>query len=81
MVTGPRQIGKTTLLQHCLEPSRRYITLDDINERSLAKNDPELFFKRNKPPILIDEVQYAPELFSYIEIICDRERNLVYSHI
>ena len=34
----------------------------------------ELFFKRNPPPILIDEVQYAPELFSYIKIICDRER-------
>ncbi len=74
MVTGPRQIGKTTLLQRCSEPSRRYVTLDDLNERSLAKSDPELFFKRNPPPILIDEVQYAPELFSYIKIICDRER-------
>lgn len=74
MVTGPRQIGKTTLLQRCSESSRRYITLDDLNERSLAKSDPELFFKRNPPPILIDEVQYAPELFSYIKIICDRER-------
>jgi predicted AAA+ superfamily ATPase len=74
MVTGPRQIGKTTLLQHCSEPNRRYVTLDDLNERALAKSDPELFFKRNPPPILIDEVQYAPELFSYIKIICDRER-------
>jgi uncharacterized protein len=50
------------------------VTLDDLNERTLAKNDPELFFKKNTPPILIDEVQYAPELFSYIKIICDRER-------
>jgi predicted AAA+ superfamily ATPase len=74
MVTGPRQIGKTTLLQRCSEPNRRYVTLDDLNERSLAKSDPELFLKRNPPPILIDEVQYAPELFSYIKIICDRER-------
>lgn len=74
MVTGPRQIGKTTLLQRCSEPNRRYVTLDDLNERSLAKSDPELFFKRNPPPILIDEVQYAPELFGYIKIICDRER-------
>ncbi len=74
MVTGPRQIGKTTLLQRCSESNRRYVTLDDLNERSLAKSDPELFFKRNPPPILIDEVQYAPELFSYIKIICDRER-------
>lgn len=74
MVTGPRQIGKTTLLQHCSEPNRLYVTLDDLNQRSLAKSDPELFFKRNPPPILIDEVQYAPELFNYIKIICDRER-------
>lgn len=74
MVTGARQIGKTTLLQHCAEPNRRYVTLDDLNERALAKSDSKLFFKRNPPPILIDEVQYAPELFSYIKIICDRER-------
>jgi predicted AAA+ superfamily ATPase len=74
MVTGPRQVGKTTLLQHCSESNRRYVTLDDLNERFLAKNDPELFFKRNPPPILIDELQYAPELFTYIKIICDRER-------
>ncbi len=73
MVTGPRQIGKTTLLQRCAEPNRHYVTLDDLNQRSLAKSDPELFFKRNPPPILIDEVQYAPELFSSIKIICDRE--------
>jgi predicted AAA+ superfamily ATPase len=56
------------------EPSRIYITLDDFNERSLAQNDPELFFKRNPPPILIDEIQYAPELLSYIKIICDQQR-------
>jgi predicted AAA+ superfamily ATPase len=74
MVTGPRQIGKTTTLQRIAGVKRRYITLDDINERTLAKTDPELFFKRHPPPILIDEVQYAPELFTYIKIICDRER-------
>ncbi|HKY69876.1 MAG TPA: ATP-binding protein, partial [Gammaproteobacteria bacterium] len=74
LLTGPRQVGKTTLLQRCAESDRRYISLDDLNERTLAKNDPALFFKRNPPPILIDEVQYAPELFTYIKIICDRER-------
>jgi hypothetical protein len=74
MITGPRQVGKTTLLQHCASPDRRYVTLDDLNERTLAQKDPELFFKRNPPPILIDEVQYAPNLFSYIKIICDHER-------
>lgn len=74
MVTGPRQIGKTTLLQRCSEPARRYVSLDDLNERAIAKKDPELFFKRNPPPILIDEVQYVPELFTTIKIISDRER-------
>lgn len=74
MVTGPRQIGKTTLLLHSKEPARNYVTLDDLNERALAQSDPELFFKKNTPPILIDEVQYAPELFHYIKIICDREK-------
>ena len=46
---------------------RNYVTLDDFSERSLAKIDPELFLQFHKPPILIDEVQYAPELFSYIK--------------
>lgn len=74
MVSGPRQIGKTTLLQKCSEPNRRYVSLDDLNERKIAQSDPALFLKRHTPPILIDEVQYAPELFTYIKIICDRER-------
>lgn len=50
MVTGPWQIGKTSLLQRCSESNRRYITFDDLNDRSLAKSDPELFFKRNPSP-------------------------------
>lgn len=53
---------------------RGYVTLDDLNERSVAKNDPELFLQLHKPPILIDEVQYAPELFSYIKISVDKNR-------
>ncbi|HJA92638.1 MAG TPA: AAA family ATPase [Candidatus Eisenbergiella merdipullorum] len=50
---------------------RKYVSLDDLNERSLAKNDPELFLQAHKPPVLIDEVQYAPELFPYIKIYAD----------
>ena len=53
---------------------RGYVTLDDLNERNVAKNDPELFLQLHKPPILIDEVQYAPELFSYIKISVDKNR-------
>lgn len=72
LVTGPRQVGKTTMLQKLMEGTeRRYVTLDDLNERSLAKTDPEMFLQLHKPPVLIDEVQYAPELFTYIKIYAD----------
>lgn len=72
LVTGPRQVGKTTMLQKLMEGSGRgYVSLDDLNERGLARNDPELFLQLHKPPVLIDEVQYAPELFTYIKIYVD----------
>lgn len=68
LVTGPRQVGKTTMLQKLMEGTdRNYVSLDDLNERNLAKTDPEMFLQLHKPPILIDEVQYAPELFVYIK--------------
>lgn len=73
LLTGPRQVGKTTMLQKLMAGTdRTYVTLDDLNERALAKNDPELFLQLHKPPVLIDEVQYAPELFTYIKIHVDR---------
>lgn len=73
LVTGPRQVGKTTMLLKMMEgTNRRYVTLDDLNERNLAKTDPELFLQMHKPPVLIDEVQYAPELFLYIKIHVDK---------
>lgn len=73
LVTGPRQVGKTTMLQKLMEGTdRSYVSLDDLNERNLAKTDPELFLQLHKPPVLIDEVQYAPELFTYIKIHVDK---------
>lgn len=73
LVTGPRQVGKTTMLQKLMEGTERsYVSLDDLNERNLAKTDPELFLQLHKPPVLIDEVQYAPELFTYIKLHVDR---------
>lgn len=73
LVTGPRQVGKTTMLQKLMEGTeRRYVSLDDLNERSIAKTDPELFLQLHKPPVLIDEVQYAPELFTYIKMHVDK---------
>ena len=65
LVTGARQVGKTTTLRHLAEGhDRTYVTLDNLMARNLAKTDPVLFFQTYKPPIIIDEVQYAPELFS-----------------
>lgn len=73
LVTGPRQVGKTTMLQKLMEGTDRgYVSLDDLNERSIAKTDPELFLQLHKPPVLIDEVQYAPELFTYIKMHVDK---------
>lgn len=76
LVTGPRQVGKTTMLQKLMKGTGRgYVSLDDLNERSIAKTDPELFLQLHKPPVLIDEVQYAPELFTYIKIHVDKNHN------
>ncbi len=71
MINGPRQVGKTTMLKKIMEPNRHIVSLDDLNERAIAKNDPELFLSVHPTPILIDEVQYAPELFSYIKMAID----------
>ena len=73
LVTGPRQVGKTTMLQKLMEGTdRSYVSLDDLQERNIAKTDPELFLQLHKPPVLIDEVQYAPELFTYIKMHVDK---------
>lgn len=71
LVSGPRQVGKTTMLKKIKPNNMGYVSLDDLNERSLAKNDPAMFLTLHPTPILIDEVQYAPELFSYIKIAID----------
>lgn len=75
LVTGPRQVGKTTMLLKLMKDTdRNYVTLDDLNDRSIAKTDPELFLQLHKPPVLIDEIQYAPELFNYIKIHVDKNK-------
>lgn len=78
LLTGPRQAGKTTMLQKLSAQDnikREYITLDDLTERNMAKNDPKMFLQIHRPPVLIDEVQYAPELFPYIKIYVDQHQN------
>lgn len=71
LVTGPRQVGKTTLLEHLCEAERRYVTLDDLAIRSLANEDPVLFLQHFPPPVLIDEIQYAPNLLPEIKMQAD----------
>lgn len=74
LLTGPKQVGKTTMLEHLIEvegKGRKKVSLDDLTLRELAKTDPKMFFQLYQPPLLIDEVQYAPELFPYIKIMVD----------
>ncbi len=75
LVTGPRQVGKTTLLRHLgdrEDPPRRYVSLDEFGPQRLANEDPDLFLQRYRPPITIDEIQHAPGLFSRLKPAVDR---------
>ena len=67
-------------LRHVVEKTakgtkRGYVSYDDLSTRKLAKQDPELFLQQNPPPVIIDEIQYAPELFPYIKIYADSHRD------
>ena len=74
LVTGPRQAGKSTLLESMMEPERKKVSLDNPTIRAMAISDPELFLQRYSPPVLVDEAQYAPELFPYIKTLADERR-------
>ncbi|MCI8383922.1 MAG: ATP-binding protein [Clostridia bacterium] len=77
MITGSRQVGKTTLLNKIQKKENdkiNYISLDNLSIRALAIEEPEIFLERYKPPLIIDEFQYAPKLLSYIKIIVDEKR-------
>ena len=72
LVAGPRQVGKTTMLQRITE-GMNYATLDDLIVRAAAQEQSGTFFKDNPPPVFVDEIQKAPELFSQIKMLIDRE--------
>lgn len=74
LLTGARQVGKTTFLKHLINEDMTYVTLDDPLILSMAKDDPALFFQRFTTPMLIDEIQYAPELLPYIKMQVDSNR-------
>ena len=74
LITGPRQVGKTTMLKQLAEEGRKYVTLDDPLLRQLAVTEPALFLQRFEPPVIIDEIQYAPQLLSYIKMYVDEKK-------
>lgn len=73
LVTGPRQAGKSTFLQHTLK-DYQYVSLDDLVVRNLAESDPALFLNTYTAPLIIDEIQYVPSLFSQIKLKIDANR-------
>lgn len=73
LVTGPRQVGKSTMLQHISE-DYQYVTFDDPMVLSMAKNDPSLFMLNYSGKLILDEVQYVPELFSSLKLVIDKQK-------
>jgi predicted AAA+ superfamily ATPase len=74
LITGPRQVGKTTIFENCKTAARNYVSLDTIEYQQMAKQDPQRILERHGTPLLIDEIQYAPQLLPYIKAIVDREK-------
>jgi len=74
LLTGPRQVGKTTLFKNLSNAKRKFVSLDDLEERKLAQTDPAGFLQKHKTPLIIDEIQYAPGLFPYIKIHIDSNK-------
>ena len=73
VVTGARQVGKTTLIEK-MKPDIAKVTFDDLSVRGRAIDEPAAFLQLNPPPVFIDEVQYAPDIFPYIKMSLDKSR-------
>lgn len=76
VLTGPRQSGKTTLLKRLFGRPYRYVSLEPPDVWAAAKNDPRGFLAAHPPPVIFDEIQYAPELFPYVKEAIDAARNV-----
>ena len=74
VISGARQVGKSTMLQMIKEDNMNYVTLDDLDARNLALSDPKYFLEQYSYPLLIDEIQYAPNILPYIKMIVDEEK-------
>ena len=80
MITGPRQVGKSTLLNYIsrkLDRKINKVTLDDLILRNQAQDDPELFLRTHETPLIIDEFQRAPKLLSHIKMIVDDDNEKI----
>lgn len=75
-LTGPRQSGKTTLLQHAL-PDYRYVTMDDVQYASFLESDPQAFFDLYNDKVIFDEVHYTPDIFRHVKVRVDQDRKSV----
>jgi predicted AAA+ superfamily ATPase len=75
LLTGPRRIGKSVLFDMLKGEKRKYVTLDNLDARKMARDDPAAFIDKYPPPVIIDEVQYAPDLFPYIKIWVDQHKS------
>lgn len=73
LLLGPRQVGKSSLLHKCASPDRQIVNLDDLAVRTRAEQDPLLFAANLRPPLLLDEIQYAPALLSIVKKIADQQ--------
>ncbi len=74
LITGPRQSGKTTLLTERFSATHRFLSLENPDVRARAIEDPVAFFRENPPPVILDEIQYVPELLHYIKTLIDEDR-------
>jgi uncharacterized protein len=72
-ITGPRQSGKTTLAKH-LRPDYRYVSLENLSVREFARQDPQGFLETYQNGVILDEVQYVPALFSYLQVVTDERQ-------
>jgi predicted AAA+ superfamily ATPase len=75
VLTGPRQSGKTTILQHLFGRRCHYVSLEPPDVRASAMEDPRTFLEIHPPPVIFDEVQYTPDLLPYIKEKIDADRH------
>jgi uncharacterized protein len=75
LVSGSRQVGKSTLIEHLFSPGAKMFTFDPLQDLFGEKSDPDLFLLNNPPPLILDEIQYVPQLVPSLKRFVDRNRH------